>query len=563
MGRRNNSAATAALLAPVLGNADHLGPIGGTCTHNPGDHDWWRFTLSSLKTVIISLEWYERLSALALFIEADDPGNEGVDMLTRHSLPGVTVLTGILGPGTYRLRVTGSGATAYEIGVRLSRAILQPDGFEPNNGFDAAATLLFHASQRPVYVLLGRWWGPGTFDGTLNWRTVAIGPYIIPLMDADWFRLDGRVEIGSQQRFSATSIISTNRSISSSITGTGTGSTSGWGESRRSASELDKAEIHYLELRSQRQTRYRITTGMMVDPAILPPDIDLAKVFPEWWRKNPFVELGVDPSWHFIQIGEGEYDVNPAFEFALQFEDLSGDAEITLLDAAGQVIRQASAKGGGRAMPWSGPFRSSGSRRARISFAWQGVPAAPAASWPASTCSRHCASGKRGRSWSSPLSTRRTAPRTPRTINRTDDGVAKQARVERQAAHDDHRPLEHGAGIVGAGQDLDLVRPNAEAERQDLVGRADVRDRNDVASTVTEVVDDPGRGSGAGTERDAMPRKRNDQGLVGVGLGYRDAVAVGASLVDGTVALGEPPLAGRGVEKDRPAGSDRGPAMPR
>jgi hypothetical protein len=82
-------------------------------------------------------------------------------------------LSGVLGPGTYRLRVTGGGATAYEIGVRLAPVTLQPDAFEPNDSLDRGAPLLFHASQRSGYARLGRRWSsmrgrnPPEVDG---WR---------------------------------------------------------------------------------------------------------------------------------------------------------------------------------------------------------------------------------------------------------------------------------------------------------------------------------------------------------------------------------------------------------
>ena len=73
---------------------------------------------------------YERLASLNMMIEADDEENSSVDSLVETSpAGGITVLSGVMGPGTYRVCVTGGGPTAYEIGVRLAKASTLPDSF--------------------------------------------------------------------------------------------------------------------------------------------------------------------------------------------------------------------------------------------------------------------------------------------------------------------------------------------------------------------------------------------------------------------------------------------------
>lgn len=345
-GGGNNSESNAALLAPVAGNTNRLGPIGGTASHNPGDQDWWRFTLIKIQTVTIRLEWYERLTTLNLETEAADEGVGSVDSLVETSPgPGVTVLSGVLGPGTYRLCVTGGAATAYEIGVRLARASIQPDQFEPNNSFEDAAAILLHSSQRVKYAMLGfPWWGPGSFDGTLNWRSYGFGAFMTTYMDSDFFLLDARVEKPLQERFCDIDHI--DEPIDILLYDRNRAPIAEWLGRRQPLSiKLDEPEVHYLELRANKPTRYRISTYMMVDPDILPDEIEQAEVLPDWWGKSPFVKVEDHPNFHYVSIGDGADDIDPNIEAALRFRDVSRQIEIALVDAKGATLRQSEPEG--------------------------------------------------------------------------------------------------------------------------------------------------------------------------------------------------------------------------
>lgn len=340
----NNSAAKAALLAPTAGSAQKLTPIGGIATHNAGDHDWWRFSLTSIRTVTIRLEWYPLLGNLNLLVEPADEVNGNVDALRMSKRAGTVLATGVLGPGTYRLRVTGSAITAYEISVRLSRATLLPDLFEPNNALDRAAPLLFHSSQRMAYVAFGRpWWGPGTFDATLNWRSIKLGTHYIALRDVDYFLLDGRVSHLAQERFC--SISHMDEPIDITLYDKDRKVVAEWPQSLARTIKLVKAEVHYLGLAASKSTRYKVSTYMLADPRILPPGIDIGEVFPEWWGKNPFVKVTDRPIHYLLNIGVGDDDVNPEFEADIVFEDRAGNASIALLDAHGRVVRSAETVG--------------------------------------------------------------------------------------------------------------------------------------------------------------------------------------------------------------------------
>jgi hypothetical protein len=82
----------------------------------------------------------------------------------------------------------------------------------------------------------------------------------------------------------------------------------------------------------------------MFDPTKLPHDVEMAEVFPEWWGKNPFVKAPKDPAYYMLNIGHGDYDVNPDFEPQLAFEDLTGEAMIVLLDPQGHEVGHAEVK---------------------------------------------------------------------------------------------------------------------------------------------------------------------------------------------------------------------------
>ena len=122
-----------------------------TAISTPADYDYWSFTVDSLSSVSVTVDWYERLANLSVLVadmdpEADDP------TLARTGGPssGRQVLTGLLRRGRYRVRVSGSGPTAYRLVVRLSPARLAPDAFEANDSFDTATVLQFEEPQEPV-----------------------------------------------------------------------------------------------------------------------------------------------------------------------------------------------------------------------------------------------------------------------------------------------------------------------------------------------------------------------------------------------------------------------------
>ena len=140
----------------------------------------------------VAVDWYQRLSSLFVEVEADDPAANGPAEMSPmgNSQSGRFVVTGLLPPGTYRVRVGGTGATAYRLLVTRASAPLPPDIFELNDSFAGAARLLFEATRWTIGV---RTWPPGSYNATLHQeRGVSVvtgGPGGL-LMNDDYFHLD-------------------------------------------------------------------------------------------------------------------------------------------------------------------------------------------------------------------------------------------------------------------------------------------------------------------------------------------------------------------------------------
>ena len=210
---------------------------------------------------------------------------------------------------------------------------------------------------------------------------------MMSFMDTDFFLLDGQVQKALQERHC--DIDHVDEPIDIFLYDKDRSLIAQWLGAKSLSIKLDKPEIHYLELRSDKQTRYRISTYMMVDPKILPDEIERAKVFPDWWGKGPFVKIEDHPNFHVVEIGTGEHELNPAIEAALRFQDLAGNTQIALLDERGAVIRK-------QAQPLrlhvgrSGSFRSRVSRQAIISYEQRGALRPLVARLLLLTCSRLC-----------------------------------------------------------------------------------------------------------------------------------------------------------------------------
>src|SRR5262249_46420355 len=94
LGEPNQTPPTAAQLYDTGGGV--LTPLlGGRATHAPGNADFWRFDLTEVSDVTISLVWYQRLGNLTLSLQAMPPDNDSIDdTTTTATLPGSISMAG-------------------------------------------------------------------------------------------------------------------------------------------------------------------------------------------------------------------------------------------------------------------------------------------------------------------------------------------------------------------------------------------------------------------------------------------------------------------------------------
>ena len=172
-----------------------LGPSrnGFSTRSSSTDPDFWKFQVDGFSTVTVAVDWYQSLSTLFVAVEADDPEARGIEEMTTSGGPatGRLVLTGLLPPGGYRVRVggTGSPATGYSSLVGRHRC---PATCSKTT--TASLRRRVCSSNRRKWTAFGlRTWGPGTYDATLHQEPgvpVITGGVGGLLMDDDYFRLE-------------------------------------------------------------------------------------------------------------------------------------------------------------------------------------------------------------------------------------------------------------------------------------------------------------------------------------------------------------------------------------
>jgi len=326
LGEPNQTPQTAAQLYDTGGGV--LTPLlGGRATHAPGNADFWKFDLTEVSDVTISLVWYQRLGNLTLSLQAMPPDNDSIDdTTTTATLPGSISMAGTLGPANYVLRVAGSGLTAYELSVRPKLAVIKADIFEPNDSFDSATRLLFDPPS-PFSIFPS--WGPGNYDATLHQRLIpGIGFLAV---NEDYFAL--HVPPETNNRISQVSVYKADHPLDVSLYDSSQQLIQSWQNQKLVAIKPPAGTVSYLKVSGSKATRYKIGIGRWVDPAVLPPAVEQAKVFPEWW-KNP--KLDVDSSINHFAIDVRAERDNGKIVFAPTQEDFG----LELLDMSGAVARQ-------------------------------------------------------------------------------------------------------------------------------------------------------------------------------------------------------------------------------
>ena len=314
-----------------------LRPFGSFATHKPQDVDFWRFSINRLSSVDIRLQWYRRLGSLVLVVEAENPANADAVMdLAEGGTAGNRLLTGVLPPGSYLIRISGNANTAYELEVTPRPFTVERDIFEPNDSFDSATRLRF-TSPKPPFEIVALGWGPGEFDATLHRRIVpVINQFRI---NSDFYTFDVPAGLGNLL-VPTFAVFDADLPVDVTLFDADRNQIGEWLDRRNMREEMPRSTTCFVRISGAEPTRYRFSIGMRANPLVLPPEVEEAEVIPDWWIKPEF-DLR-DQVTHFGV----EMDGGPR-EPKMTFSKPKGLASLTLLDAEGGEISTAADDGDG------------------------------------------------------------------------------------------------------------------------------------------------------------------------------------------------------------------------
>jgi len=283
----NNTPARAAALLPI-GTTGAIGPLpsGFSARSSAIDPDFWKFSVDDFSTVTVAVDWYENLGSLFVAVEAEDGDARGVDEMASTGGPntGRFVLSGLLPPGGYRVRIGGNGVTAYRLLVTRAPARLSGDMFEPNDSFADTPRLLFESSFWTTTGL--RTFGPGTFDATLHQeRGVSVDGSPGPLlMNDDYFRLVVPLSGANVLRRAAVSVHDADRPVDVTLYDAAEEEIDAWHNVRNVRIFPPENTTCFLKVAAAQPTRYQISTKMRADPSTVPGPIEEElELVPKWW----------------------------------------------------------------------------------------------------------------------------------------------------------------------------------------------------------------------------------------------------------------------------------------
>ncbi len=337
----NNTPASARDLL-ATGSAGALAPgFGGfTSRSSSTDPDYWKFRVKGFSIVTVAVDWYERLSSLFVAVESEDLEVRGPEEMTQSgsSQSGRFVLTGLLPPGIYRIRVGGTGITAYRLLVTRQSAPLPTDMFENNDSFTQAARLLFKATKWTDFGL--RTWGPGTYDATLHRGrgapiiTSGVGGSV---MNDDYFRL----EVPSSSVFSRPTvrISDADEQLDITLHDEAHAVIQTWTGVRNMTAHPPDNTTCFLKISGNAPTSYRITTRMETDPRSFPgPLQEELELLPKWWGDPPPLHIKDIVTHYVVEVNENRGDGE-----TIAFQRPEEAVRLELLNHSGEVMREADA----------------------------------------------------------------------------------------------------------------------------------------------------------------------------------------------------------------------------
>ena len=339
----NDNPAQARELMP-MGNGI-IGPTfnGYTTLTRRGDTDWWIFHVKELSTVTITGEWYQRLSNFSMELNADDPDSRAADdiIITYSVTNAITTLSGPLSAGTYRIRVTGSGSTAYRLQVQLQPLPLAPDMFEPNDSFATATRLIFKPHPSTEFKVFAVEYGPGTFEATLhNFRNLFD---IEPVINNDYYRLEvpGGLNI---LYIPAVKIWQTDFPVDVTLYDSFHNVINQWLQVRSIEIKPERGAICFLKISGSKETRYNISVRLKIDKDSIPGPLQEEDVtgLPPWWG-DPMLKLKDRFEHYFVDAGTDFVQGND-----IVFQQTTEALALELLDLEGNTLRQGNTLKDGR-----------------------------------------------------------------------------------------------------------------------------------------------------------------------------------------------------------------------
>jgi hypothetical protein len=268
---------------------------------------------------------------MAIELIPDDPNSRVPGELVQTDSPGVSKLTGILPPDTYRIRIDGANPTAYRLMVNLTRMPLEPDGFEPNDSFAEATHMVFEPT--PAIIGVHGIWGPGKFDATLHseQRLTLTGPAWV--INSDYYQLD--VPAISGLAVPTVSIANTDVVLDVELFDSAQVSIGKWTAVRKVDIQPPPNSTYYLVVSGMHETRYTIQVGMKVDKDSLPGPLMVDPYhLPKWWGDPPALRLGHEE--HFVTEISTSRDEDPG----LRFQGVGGRIKVTLIGMNGEIARE-------------------------------------------------------------------------------------------------------------------------------------------------------------------------------------------------------------------------------
>lgn len=324
---RNDTSATASPLVPA--GPGVLRPVGWIAAKsNLQDRDYYRFELAGPSHVTIRLEWYRTIAGLGLAVETDDAENTSLAKLLETSGPGVRRLAGDLAPGIYRIRVGGSGRSAYELEVKYAPIAIGPDQFERNSTPETATRFVFEPTPFTVFY---NTWAPGVYDATLHRSIFAAGIGGERAIDPDFYSF--RTPANDGRRVAVLTIADSDFPLDVALLDAAGSVMQEWKGVRSAVVKPAPDAEGMLRVSGSRPTRYRIGISYAADPRITPDDFPEMEVIPEWWKTGPSFPVPQEII-HFAL----DLTSDAARQDGLAFAASGAALDLELLDGSGRPV---------------------------------------------------------------------------------------------------------------------------------------------------------------------------------------------------------------------------------